>query len=305
MMDPILDEFTALMATVPLRAPAVPFLSNVTGTWITEAQATDPAYWAAHLRRPVRFGACVATLLAEGTWALVECGPGRQLANLARMQVAKAGEAQRALTPLGSLPGPGEQTGDLAALLGTAGALWCAGRAGARSRPTRRRGGCRCPRTRSSGAATGSTRTRSRRSPRRPPRPAPGRCRSGSRCRCGARPPRRRAVEPLGRCLVLADGPRGEALVAALRAAGDDPVEVRAGEAFAAAASGFRLRPGVRADAEALVAALGADVPRPGRARVRPRRRAGRHRPGGRLGGAGARLLRRAAPGAGARRAPV
>ncbi|RQX29414.1 acyl transferase, partial [Micromonospora chalcea] len=84
MMDPILDEFTALMATVPLRAPAVPFLSNVTGTWITEAQATDPAYWAAHLRRPVRFGACVATLLAEGTWALVECGPGRQLANLAR-----------------------------------------------------------------------------------------------------------------------------------------------------------------------------------------------------------------------------
>ncbi|MET8068041.1 acyltransferase domain-containing protein, partial [Micromonospora sp. NPDC005313] len=127
MMDPILDEFTALMATVPLRAPAVPFVSNVTGTWITEAQATDPAYWAAHLRRPVRFGACVATLLAEGTWALVECGPGRQLANLARMQVAKAGEAQRALTPLGSLPGPGEQTGDVAALLGTAGALWCAG----------------------------------------------------------------------------------------------------------------------------------------------------------------------------------
>ncbi|NED57194.1 hypothetical protein G3I24_40730, partial [Micromonospora aurantiaca] len=50
--------------------------------------------------------------------------------------------------------------------------------------------------------------------------------------------------------------------VAALRAAGDDPVEVRAGEAFTATANGFRLRPGVRADAEELVAALGADLPR-------------------------------------------
>ncbi|GAB3938170.1 hypothetical protein GCM10027614_17720 [Micromonospora vulcania] len=127
MMEPILAEFTALMATVPLRPPTVPFLSNVTGTWITAEQATDPAYWAAHLRRPVRFGDCVATLLAAGTWQLVECGPGRQLASLARMQVAKGTPEQRALTPLGSLPAAGENTGDLATLLGTVGALWCAG----------------------------------------------------------------------------------------------------------------------------------------------------------------------------------
>ncbi|MEE3922326.1 SDR family NAD(P)-dependent oxidoreductase [Micromonospora sp. BRA006-A] len=70
--------------------------------------------------------------------------------------------------------------------------------------------------------------------------------------------PHGRAAGPL----LLADGPRGDALVAALRAAGDDPVEVRAGEAFTATANGFRLRPGVRADAEELVAALGADLPR-------------------------------------------
>ncbi|MEU7575265.1 SDR family NAD(P)-dependent oxidoreductase [Micromonospora sp. NPDC049240] len=261
MMDPILDEFTALMASVPLRAPAVPFVSNVTGTWITEAEATDPAYWAAHLRRPVRFGACVATLLAEGTWALVECGPGRQLANLARMQVAKAGEAQRALTPLGSLPGPGEPTGDLATLLGTAGALWCAGvpvtlavDPDARRVPLptypfeRRRYWVEPDPVEQVAAAPAET----------GPRPLP----EWFAVPVWRQAAPARTVEPLGRCLVLADGPRGEALVAALRAAGDDPVEVRVGGVFAATANGFRLRPGAREDAEALVAALGADLPR-------------------------------------------
>ena len=72
-----------------------------------------------------------------------------------------------------------------------------------------------------------------------------------------AAPPRSGA--PLGRCVVLAAGPRADALIAALRAAGDDPIEVRAGDAFAATPTGFRLRPGVRDDYDALVAALGVD----------------------------------------------
>ena len=50
MMDPILEEFAAIVGSVPRQAPAVPLVSNVTGTWLTEADATDPAYWAAHLR---------------------------------------------------------------------------------------------------------------------------------------------------------------------------------------------------------------------------------------------------------------
>ena len=189
MMDPILAEFTALMATVPLRAPGIPFLSNVTGTWITAEQATDPAYWAAHLRQPVRFGDCVATLLGAGTWALLECGPGRQLANLARMQVAKGTPEQRALTPLGSLPGPGEPAGDLACLLTGAGALWCAGIAVRLDADPAAR---RVPlptypfERRRYWVGPGPGR---RRWPRRRWRPVRVRCRSGSRCRCGGRPP--------------------------------------------------------------------------------------------------------------------
>ncbi|MCT2581930.1 type I polyketide synthase [Actinophytocola gossypii] len=121
MMDPVLDEFAAAVAAVPRRAPGIRFLSNVTGDWITDEQATDPAYWAEHLRRPVRFGDCVTTLLANGTWALVECGPGRQLAGLARKQLPKDGLVVH------SLPGGSERAGDVATLYAGAGQLWVGG----------------------------------------------------------------------------------------------------------------------------------------------------------------------------------
>ena len=119
MMEPILAEFTAAVAAVPRQAPSQPFLSNRTGGWITAEDATDPAYWAAHLRETVRFGDCLATLLADGDWQLIECGPGQQLAGLARMQAP-------ARTPLASLPGPGKGR-DLDVLYATAGKLWTVG----------------------------------------------------------------------------------------------------------------------------------------------------------------------------------
>ncbi|MFG1840242.1 SDR family NAD(P)-dependent oxidoreductase [Micromonospora sp. NPDC049175] len=257
MMEPILAEFTALMGTVSLRPPTAPFLSNVTGTWITAEQATDPAYWAAHLRQPVRFGDCVATLLAAGTWQLVECGPGRQLASLARMQVAKAAPEQRPLIPLGSLPAAGETTGDLAALLGTAGALWCAGlpvrfdvdpaarRVPLPSYPFERRRYWIDPDPEQQVAAAAVETG---------PRPLPEWFAVPVWRQAAPLPP----TGALGRCLVLTAGARGDALVAGLRAAGADPVPVRPGDAFTAD-GGYRLRPGVRSDHEALVAALTAD----------------------------------------------
>ncbi|HEY0640668.1 MAG TPA: type I polyketide synthase, partial [Pseudonocardiaceae bacterium] len=84
MTEPVVDRFRALVAAVPLARPAIPFLSNRTGDWITDEQATDPDYWARHLREPVRFGAALARLAAEGRWLPLECGPGRQLGSLAR-----------------------------------------------------------------------------------------------------------------------------------------------------------------------------------------------------------------------------
>src|SRR5205085_7832480 len=45
MLAPIAAAVTELARTITLHPPRLPYLSNLTGTWITDAQATDPAYW--------------------------------------------------------------------------------------------------------------------------------------------------------------------------------------------------------------------------------------------------------------------
>ncbi|HEY0452777.1 SDR family NAD(P)-dependent oxidoreductase [Actinophytocola sp.] len=260
MMDPVLAGFTELMRGIRLSAPTLRFQSNVSGDWITDAEATDPEYWAAHLRRPVRFGANVATLLAGGErWAFVECGPGKQLVGLARMQVAKAAPEQRAVVPLASLPGPGEPAGDLATFTTTAGALWVTG---VPVRPVADPDARRVPLPvypfeRKRHWVDPDPVAAVAKPARRGPAPladwfavptwkqaAPG--------------PR---TVPFGRCLVFADGPRGTALADALRAAGAEVVAVAAGAEFAAGET-FTVRPGAREDYDSLVIALGGQVTR-------------------------------------------
>ncbi len=65
MMDPMLYEFGETVRRAKLHAPGTPFISNVSGTWITPAEATDPQYWAKHIRSSVRFAPGVAELLRE------------------------------------------------------------------------------------------------------------------------------------------------------------------------------------------------------------------------------------------------
>ena len=85
--DAVAAEFRRVLEGVTFRAPSLPIASNVTGTWLTDAEATDPGYWVAHLRRPVRFHAGIVTLMMESSTALLcEVGPGRALARLVEMQ---------------------------------------------------------------------------------------------------------------------------------------------------------------------------------------------------------------------------
>ncbi len=103
MMDPVLAAFREEVAKVRLQPPAIPYLSNLTGDWITAAQATDPDAWVAHLRQPVRFADGLARLLAEPGRLLLEVGPGETLTRLAR-QIRGGGEAVLAVASLGGLP---------------------------------------------------------------------------------------------------------------------------------------------------------------------------------------------------------
>jgi acyl transferase domain-containing protein len=84
MMDPILTEFEAEVKKVKLHVPAAPYISNVTGKWISESQATDPRYWADHIRQTIRFSEGLAELFAGEDTVFVEIGPGNALTTFTR-----------------------------------------------------------------------------------------------------------------------------------------------------------------------------------------------------------------------------
>ncbi|KJH70632.1 type I polyketide synthase [Aliterella atlantica] len=118
MMEPILEPFIKEVQKVKLNTPQIPFISNVTGTWIAAEQATNPHYWATHLRKTVQFSAGISTLLQE-QYYLLEVGPGRSLGTLAKKH-------SHALV-LSSLPHPREKQSDVAFLLNSLGKLWLYG----------------------------------------------------------------------------------------------------------------------------------------------------------------------------------
>jgi acyl transferase domain-containing protein/acyl carrier protein len=259
MMEPILSEFRDSVAATERSAPRLPFLSNVTGAWITADQATDPAYWARHLREPVRFGEGVSTLLADGEWLFLECGPGRQLAGLVRTQLSRDAPA-----PLPSLPGPRDTGPDLATLYRAAGALWTRGVAlaaealGPSARkvplptyPWERRRAWIEPDPDAAGFAAQTSAVSSRAE------------------RGGVLPidewawaptwrqlaPGPTTEPPIARCLAFVDDDTA-GLSAALRAQGTEVVEVRPGGEYARTPTGYTVRPADRADYDILVTDL-------------------------------------------------
>jgi amino acid adenylation domain-containing protein len=123
MMEPARELFLAQLEKVEFRSPAIPFVSNVTGTWTKPDEATGPEYWARHLRQTVRFSEGLATLLSQAGRCLIEVGPGNTLAALALRHPHRS----TGHTVVSSLPHPQEQGSDLQHLLESAGKTWLAG----------------------------------------------------------------------------------------------------------------------------------------------------------------------------------
>jgi amino acid adenylation domain-containing protein len=122
MMEPVLASFGPLVESVALSRPQLPVLSTVSGTWLTDAQATDPTYWTQHLRRTVRFAEALETLGTLPRPLLLEVGPGNALTALARQQ-----PSLRPAPVLPGLPAPAGSLTDSHAVLKTLGQLWLHG----------------------------------------------------------------------------------------------------------------------------------------------------------------------------------
>jgi len=124
-MEALAEPFARHLRQVTLKPPEIPYLSNVTGRWVTAEEATDPAYWVRHLRGTVRFADGLAGLLAEPDRVLLEVGPGHALTRLARRRAELSDRL--AVASLDLKPSAGAEQPEPAALLAALGRLWMAG----------------------------------------------------------------------------------------------------------------------------------------------------------------------------------
>ncbi|MFD8923467.1 type I polyketide synthase, partial [Streptomyces sp. NPDC059569] len=82
LMDPMLDEFRAVLEGVSYAAPAIPIVSTLTGRSASAEELASPEYWVRHVRESVRFHDAVLTLREQGAGVFVEVGPGGTLSAL-------------------------------------------------------------------------------------------------------------------------------------------------------------------------------------------------------------------------------
>ncbi|AFZ33411.1 polyketide synthase (plasmid) [Gloeocapsa sp. PCC 7428] len=119
MMQSVVEPLVAQLHQIQLSAPQIPFISNLTGTWIATSEATDPNYWGNQLRQTVKFGAGIAEIMQLANPIFLEVAPGRTLSSLVK--------AQFQVDTLVSLHHPQEQQSDIALMLQSLGKLWQAG----------------------------------------------------------------------------------------------------------------------------------------------------------------------------------
>ncbi|HEV3038322.1 MAG TPA: beta-ketoacyl synthase N-terminal-like domain-containing protein [Candidatus Angelobacter sp.] len=125
LMAPVAEELTGIARSIRLSAPKIPYISNVTGKPITDAEATDATYWARHLTQPVQFAAGLQHMCTPAAPVFLEIGPGQMLTSLAEQYLAGKGLADR--VTLASLPHASDAQPDRAFILSTLGNLWLAG----------------------------------------------------------------------------------------------------------------------------------------------------------------------------------
>jgi acyl transferase domain-containing protein len=125
LMAPAAEELTRLARSIRLSPPRIPYISNVTGKPITDAEATDATYWARHLTQPVQFAAGLQHMCSPTAPVFLEVGPGQMLTSLAEQYLAGKGLADR--VALASLPHASDAQPDRAFILSTLGNLWLAG----------------------------------------------------------------------------------------------------------------------------------------------------------------------------------
>ena len=122
MMDPVLEQFEAEVKKVNLSIPRLPIISTVTGTWLTDAEATSSSYWTNHLRATVCFSQAMNKALELDDIVLLEVGPGRALSTLSQQK-----KKSKSASSIASLEAPNDTETAYHKVLTALGQLWLKG----------------------------------------------------------------------------------------------------------------------------------------------------------------------------------
>lgn len=123
LVEPMIPAFRERLRRVSMKPPETPYVSTLTGDWITAEQVTSIDFWIRQLREPVRFAHGIKTLCAAGVNVFLEAGPGQTLASSVRRHPDKT--PQQIVTA--SLSSKAEPDSDQTAMLNALGQLWIAG----------------------------------------------------------------------------------------------------------------------------------------------------------------------------------
>lgn len=114
--DPILDEFRSYVEQFERKEPVIPFISCLTGDFITPPQAMSGLYWARQLRNTVLFRDGISKIASVKDVLFLEVGPDTHLSGFVRQnndvrnkdaivsslgKKDKVGEKEKVITSLG------------------------------------------------------------------------------------------------------------------------------------------------------------------------------------------------------------
>src|SRR3984893_6719029 len=125
MLSPIVSALENEVRKVRLNEPGIPYISNVTGRWITGRDAISPSYWAMHADHTSRFNDALEELWRLKSPILLEAGPGRTLGVLAMQHPGRQSAADP--VTISSIRPHYENQSDVEFVLQGIGRLWLSG----------------------------------------------------------------------------------------------------------------------------------------------------------------------------------